>query len=111
MLVAGGCNLQSSADAAGRYAATHEDGTEELILGADGSFVQWVRLARGGRTCEVKGRWKFRAANSYVELDNYLSAWDEPSDACPTPGVAVLPIRRFASVFIEISDHFSYKRQ
>src|SRR5574341_755974 len=109
--MAGGCNLQSGADAVGRYAATHDAGTEELILGSDGGFIQRVRLARGGRTCEATGRWKFQAANSYIELDNYLSSWDEPSDSCPKPGVAILPIRRFASVFIEISDHFSYKRQ
>jgi hypothetical protein len=108
----GGCNLRSESDAVGRYSAAHEDAIEELVLSADGGFVQRVRATKSGRTCESKGRWEFQVTESYIRLDNYLSSWDEPSDAaCPQPGVALLPIRRFVSVFIEISDHFSYTRQ
>lgn len=115
MLVAaavGACAARSPEGIEGTYAADHRFGVEELVLARDGAFTQRITLKSTGLTCETKGTWRLQPSEGSVEFSNLLILWKGATSArCPDPESAVLPTTRFIWTWLEVPDHFCYRRK
>jgi hypothetical protein len=60
-------------DLSGTYLAKYPFGSEKLTLKANGIYKQEVRIKGEPKILEHEGRWRFAAADNYVELENALA--------------------------------------
>lgn len=67
ILVIGGCHLDRST-LAGRYVAQHPFGTETVVLNANGTFLQDVRINGASAPLEATGRWEYVRSDGDVGL-------------------------------------------